>query len=198
MPYVSADDRRRQLIDAASSVIRRVGLERATTRLIADEAGASLPSLHYAFQDKDELLAAVCEHWLGLATDLLGRLVPDGCELDDAVRNLMYGFYDWVAADREIGIAQYELLVWAIRNRTGEDLASRFHVAYRSACSAAICRALPEGIDPRGIDELTATMSTILDGCLIRLLAVGDSPAARADLDRLVAMTIESTRVLHT
>lgn len=195
MPYVPADERRRQLVDAASRVIRGVGLERATTRLIAEAAEASLPSLHYAFRDKDALLAAVGEHWLELATDLLRRLVPPGCDTADAVGNLMRGFYEWVAADPDLGLAQYELLVWAVRHRADTDLARRFHVAYRSACREALARTLrPDPGVERELDEVTGIMCTALDGCLIRLLATGDGPAARADLERFIAIAVAATR----
>lgn len=187
MQYMAADARRRQLVEAAGRVIRRDGLERATTRAIAEEAGASLPTLHYAYRDKTELLTAVCEQWLELAADLLRGLVPEGCSPPDAVANLMRGFFDWVAADHAVGLAQYELLIWAIRN--DGEMAGRFHAAYRSTCREALGRTLPNDhrIGP-ALDELTATMSTALDGCLIRLLATGDGPGVRADLERFVAL----------
>jgi len=207
MPYVPAAERRRQLVDAASRVIRQVGLERATTRLIAEAAGASLPSVHYAFQDKDALLAAVCEHWLQLAADLLHRLVPPDCGTEQAIGNLMRGFYEWVADDPELGLAQYELLVWAVRHRADTDLAGRFHTAYRSACREALARTLAAGhaldheLDRelgrdlgRELDDVTATMATALDGCLIRLLATGDGPAVRGDLERFIGLAVTAAR----
>jgi hypothetical protein len=107
----------------------------------------------------------------------------------------MRGFFDWVAADPELGLAQYELLVWAIRHRSDTDLARRFHRAYRSACREALARTLPNGHNLHDeLDEITSTMSTALDGCLIRLLATGDGPAVRADLERFIRIAVVSTR----
>src|SRR5690606_16858999 len=64
--YLSADVRRRQIIDAAIEVIATEGLARATTRRIAERADATLGSLNHCFRGKDELMRLVLER--GIAT----------------------------------------------------------------------------------------------------------------------------------
>ncbi|MEV6796611.1 TetR family transcriptional regulator [Streptomyces sp. NPDC051320] len=58
---MSAEARREQLIEAAGRVIAREGADGATTRKIVDEAKAPLASLHYCFQNNENLLLAVFE-----------------------------------------------------------------------------------------------------------------------------------------
>ncbi len=52
-------ERREQLIGAAITVASRDGIEAATVRAVAAEAGVSLGVVHYCFQDKSELMRAM-------------------------------------------------------------------------------------------------------------------------------------------
>jgi AcrR family transcriptional regulator len=54
-----------ELLDAADRVFAAVGYEAATTNAIAKEAGASVGSLYQFFPDKEALLLALAERYLG-------------------------------------------------------------------------------------------------------------------------------------
>jgi AcrR family transcriptional regulator len=82
LPYAPAVYRRRQLIDAAMRVTSREGAAKATTRRIVAEAGASLATLHYSFEDKQELFEAVVND------DALAARVDDRA-LSDLARDLL-------------------------------------------------------------------------------------------------------------
>ena len=62
--HVPATVRRLQLIEAAVRLMARDGMDGATLRAIAKEAGAPLATVHYCFTDKDELMSAASEHSL--------------------------------------------------------------------------------------------------------------------------------------
>jgi AcrR family transcriptional regulator len=53
---IDHDERRKQVAEATWRVIAKVGLEGATIRMIATEAGYSTGSLHHYFANKDELI----------------------------------------------------------------------------------------------------------------------------------------------
>jgi AcrR family transcriptional regulator len=55
---VDHDARRRELADAASTVIARNGLSATTLAEVAEEAGWSIGSIRYYFPNKDELIAS--------------------------------------------------------------------------------------------------------------------------------------------
>lgn len=59
---VDHEERRDELIEAAIRVITRVGLENATTRLIATESGYSNGVLAHYFDDKDGILESVLRY----------------------------------------------------------------------------------------------------------------------------------------
>ena len=59
--YVSAVERREQLIEATIAVLRRSGATAVTSRAIAAEAEAPLASIHYTFGSLDDLVMAAFE-----------------------------------------------------------------------------------------------------------------------------------------
>ncbi|WP_437577748.1 TetR/AcrR family transcriptional regulator [Sorangium sp. So ce887] len=61
--------RRRDLLEAAYSLIAEKGLEGLRTRDIAARAGVNISTLHYYFGTKDALLVAIVEH----VTDKFGK-----------------------------------------------------------------------------------------------------------------------------
>src|SRR5262245_45774947 len=61
-PARDADDRRKDLLEAAYALIAERGLEGLRTREIAARAGVNISTLHYYFGTKDALVVAVLEH----------------------------------------------------------------------------------------------------------------------------------------
>lgn len=59
MPYILVEERRQHIIKAAIEVIAEQGLANATTRRIAERAGAPLSALHYCFKNKNELIQVI-------------------------------------------------------------------------------------------------------------------------------------------
>ena len=78
MPRLDIDTRRTQLIDAAIRIALRDGLDNTTVRRIATEAGVSLGTVHYCFDNKRALLEAVVETLLQREVDVAEFDLPDG------------------------------------------------------------------------------------------------------------------------
>src|SRR3954452_16747950 len=57
-------EKKREILDAASRVFRRRGLQSTGMRDIAAELGMAVGNLYYYFKDKEELLAFVQENTL--------------------------------------------------------------------------------------------------------------------------------------
>ena len=70
---VDAEARRRELGEAVWGVIRRDGLERASVRNVAGEAGLSMGSLRHYFGTQAELLAFA----MGLVTERVQQRIED-------------------------------------------------------------------------------------------------------------------------
>lgn len=109
-------ERREQLIEAALNVATREGIDGATVRAVAAEAGVSLGVVHYCFRDKDELLRAMAHT---ITERNLGRGVADMPEHAPA-RDLIIGVLDslWgnIRATRGPQLLTYELTTTSLRH----------------------------------------------------------------------------------
>ena len=170
---VDHDQRREEVAEAAWRVIGRDGLEGATLREIAREAGFTTGVIQHYFRDRDELLAfaarliseqgaerlhaAIAAHPPGRARlrGLLEVLVPTS--LRAARVAVLLGFWARAATDSRhnaIYLKQY----------------ARLRALFREQVVAAIASgALPSGLDP--------------DDAADSLIAFGDGLCMRAGLD---------------
>ncbi len=71
---VDHDARRAELLAAVSRVVRRRGLEGATIREIAREAGCSSGVLAHYFRDKDDILRSACDLAVARIEERIGRI----------------------------------------------------------------------------------------------------------------------------
>lgn len=109
-------ERREQLIEAALDVACREGVEGATVRAVAAEAGVSLGVVHYCFRDKDELLRAMAH----AITERNTARAPSEIPADASVRDLVLAVLDnlWanIRATRGPQLLTYELTTTSLRH----------------------------------------------------------------------------------
>lgn len=182
MPRMTGDERTARIVAAAGTVIVRDGLAAATTRAIAEEAGVPLGLIHYAFDDKQALFAAVYEHWMD---DLLADgvvAVEAGSGLDVAARSLGQATFDWIATDLNLAAAQYELLLWA--RRSAPTLAAEIYRRWEGLWRAALRSAAEPGTTPTQLEAMLTHLLVTVDGVCVRLVATGDLADARRALHR--------------
>ena len=86
---VDAAERRRHLAEAAWRVIRRDGLESASVRNVAREAGLSSGSLRHTFATQAELLVFAMNQVVDRITDRLEALDQTGLPQEVAERHLL-------------------------------------------------------------------------------------------------------------
>lgn len=73
----ATDGRRRELVLAAYQLIAESGLEELRTRDVAAKVGINISTLHYYFETKEDLIAAVVDHMTELFRTLRAPL-PEG------------------------------------------------------------------------------------------------------------------------
>lgn len=71
------DERRAELVQATYELIADKGLEELRTRDIAAKVGINIATLHYYFETKEELVAAVVDHITKLFQTVLAPLVEN-------------------------------------------------------------------------------------------------------------------------
>jgi AcrR family transcriptional regulator len=196
LPYVPAVDRRHQLIDAAMRVISREGAAKATTRRIVAEAGASLATLHYSFEDKQELFEAVVQHCQDLTVERFRQHQTGTPSLATAVRTLLGEFAEWARDGAEFHLAQYELFFWGLRTPPSEDLAPQMTRGYAEVLAEILADvvanddALAAYVDDRALRELARDLLAVADGLVLQILALGPNGPSDDDIDRCAAMLL--------
>jgi AcrR family transcriptional regulator len=181
MAHMPVTERRTQLIEAAVRVIVREGVTRATTRRIAEEAGAPLASLHYSFQNKEELFAAVIAHGVEHTDRLVAERSPaPGSGLRGAVAEYITLFREWAAEDPDLMVSQYALLAWLLRTRDGRPEAEKVYRRYFEGLFPMLRSAATEQERDVNLDKLARLAVAAVDGMILQLITVG--PAAVADV----------------
>ncbi|WP_421732270.1 TetR/AcrR family transcriptional regulator [Cellulomonas sp.] len=178
-------ERREQLIEAALAVASRDGIDAATVRAVAAEAGVSLGVVHYCFQDKDELLRAMAH---AITSANLERSLGDIPEEVDDPETVIEGVLDalWAGIRQSRGpqLLSYELTTSSLRHSELNQVAIE---QYRGQWAAAeqvldlVERTAHVGWSaPRG--DIARAVVAVIDGYSLAWLVDGDSDSARAGL----------------
>ncbi|WP_327106243.1 TetR/AcrR family transcriptional regulator [Nonomuraea glycinis] len=188
---VDHDERRREVLTAASRVIVRDGIDAATTRAIAKEAGYSNGVLAHYFTDKDEILLSALRQSHQHIRERLARKVDAASGLA-ALRELLL---DNLPLDAErTQETRLEVSFWS-RSLASERLAEvqRAEAAeLRSAVRDLLgqARAAGELTSDQSLDDLTEQFLALVDGLSLHLLLYPDR-LRRADLERLLLRFVD-------
>ncbi|TDZ76888.1 TetR/AcrR family transcriptional regulator [Mycobacteroides salmoniphilum] len=184
--------RREKLIAAAITVIAEVGLEKATTRKIAEKAQLPLGSVHYAFVDKDDLINAVIDY-VSDQMDALQRealRVRSGTAVRDpaaALHRALTDFWSLVEADEAIQLVLYELTLYCLRRPASRGLAERQYERYTATVREAFFSAFADAgeMSEVVIAEISRLAVAGLDGLILQYLIHRDRDRSRTDLQNL-------------
>ncbi|GAB3473214.1 TetR family transcriptional regulator [Polaromonas eurypsychrophila] len=135
------DSRRALMLDAARSVFDRLGIEGASIREIAKQAGYTPGAIYSYFDNKEAIYGALLAESLerlNAAVDAAGDGVMSAGDLLEAKANAWFGFY--AANPRDLDLGFY--LVQGVRPRgltaeLNEQLNDRLHEALKP-CEAAL------------------------------------------------------------
>ncbi len=188
MVRVSAVDRREQLVEAAIRVMSREGLDRTTTRRIADEAGAPQGAFHYAFRDKNELLTAVVAAVTLEVEKVLRDAVDPARGVAAAIEDGLQAYWAHAVADDGLRLMQYELTIFCRRTEGFEWLAEWQYARYTSAALEVFEEAA--SFEERPLDitmaDLTNFLVAAMDGLVIQYEVTRDSGRCQRDLDHVI------------
>ncbi|MEO3930607.1 TetR family transcriptional regulator [Micromonosporaceae bacterium B7E4] len=187
MAYLAAEVRRQSIVDAAVNVIASEGLAGATTRRIAEEAGAPLGSLHYCFRNKDELIQLVADRGAEMLQAFFEPVDP-GRGLEATIRACIDAMWQWVQDNAGLQFALIELGIWRIRqggkakdvyamwNRFGGDL-------LREKLRAATAADRRELTIP--VEEVVRFINHRFDGLVLEYVASKDRAACQRQIELL-------------
>lgn len=188
---VDHDERRRELLSAAHRVIVRDGIDAATTRAIAKEAGYSNGVLAHYFADKDEILLSALRQSHRRIRERLARKVEGAGGLA-ALRELLL---DNLPLDAErTQETRLEVSFWS-RSLASERLAEvqraeagELRAVVRGLLAEA--RAAGELRGDDNLDDVTEHLLALVDGLSLHLLLY-PGRLRRVDLERIMLAQLD-------
>jgi len=190
---VSTADRREQLIDATINVMRRYGVQAATMRAVAAEAGAQLATVHYCFEDKDALFAAAIQRWLRvMITDAISFSIDGG--MRKAAQQMVRAWWVALESTPTDAMAQFELPLWAIRN-DNRELASTIYPAFIKELSAMLSRSMEAAGETCAweVERFSRALLVVIDGCSLQHLSDPTSRARELCDDMLETLLLKAS-----
>lgn len=199
MSRLSAQDRRVELVEATIRVAVAEGLDAATVRRVAKEAGVPLGTVHYCFGSKAALISAVADTIQPPTIDVtkLGSLsTVEGLQL--AFR----AYWEQIGSDRRRQLLIYELLAHLARGdedsrAIAKQLIDRAYGAVLEALSRyaeEVGHALPA--DPMLLARL---IIAVTDGISLSWIVTSDDEQAQAVMDlfaRVLAVAVDAEQHL--
>ena len=192
-------ERREQLIDAAIHVASRDGIEAATVRAIAAEAGVSLGVVHYCFRDKDELLREMA-HYItrqNLTTGLQ-QMPPEG-EAGEIIHGAIHLLWANISATRGAQLLSFELTTYSMRHpevrQVSVEQYTVSHAAARTFLESMAQAARVEWTLP--VDQLARLVVMATDGITLAWLADREGEKAVAALQVFGAFLAGHVRPLQ-
>lgn len=177
VPYVSAVDRKEQLINSTIAVLQKSGIEGVTTRSVAAEAKAPLASIHYTFGSLDELVLAAFERLI----EEVSTWVADGLDVKAG-----YGSCIVNIMNRVVGLLEDERYGVLLRdlNPTGDRRVEKLEERYYRLAQDII-DSIADAVDhepaiPRS--QLARMTMAAIDGVVLQFAANNDIKTARSDL----------------
>ncbi|MCT4353348.1 TetR/AcrR family transcriptional regulator [Streptomyces sp. Je 1-79] len=176
MARVPAAERRNDLVNAAIQVIASHGVDGATTRRIAEQANAPLATLHYCFQSKELLFAAVFERLAERYREVLVANDVHG-DVSATARAILRGLMNWYLKSSDFASATIELISWAQRTRE-HPAEAVYNAAFKVMRSILERAASGQDIAPETIDQITYVVGALSDGYVMNWLTYADRAQA--------------------
>ncbi|WP_433446136.1 TetR/AcrR family transcriptional regulator [Streptomyces sp. CA-142005] len=189
---MKVEERREQFVKAAIEVMAREGLDRATTRRIAEHAGTAQAAIHYAFRGKDELLTAV----IGTVTEQVEQILRDAVTpekgLAAAIGDAARAFWAFVVGDDGLQLMQYELMIYCRRNSGFEWLAAWQYTRYCACVEDVFRSALAHETSPPPMDlaALTRFLVAAIDGLIIQYEVHHEDEQSRRDIENVITCAL--------
>ena len=188
--------RREQLVAAAMLVASRDGIEAATVRAIAAQAGVSLGVVHYCFEDKNELLLAMAHDITRQNLDQGLMQVQPGSEPTEIVDLAIDSLWAGISATPGAQLLSYELTTHSMRHpelrQVSVEQYTVSHAAARQFLEAVAAVSQIEWTLP--IEQLARLVVMATDGITLAWLADGDDEAAVKTLHSFGGFLISQSR----
>ena len=165
---------RNLILEAVVSCIEKYGIDKVTTRKIADEAGTNIASINYYFRSKDELVAEALSMTINhMSQDVFAAIDDPQQPFEKILADVLFYLLD--GSRKFPGISRAHLYK-AVVERDKESISAKSFVRLFERLVQHAVREYP-GRDPEAI---RLGVSQILSSLMLSILAPGFFPMPRA------------------
>lgn len=183
----NSDGKRELMIEAALKVMISDGLYNATTRKIAEAAGVNLATLHYHFNDKEELFFLAMGQLVESYRKVLATRFVEPQTLTQRIAELLEFISGEIERDPDEQLALQEMTLYLLRHPQAATLARDKDREFLSLYEDCLLAATDAGNYNRAqITALSNFIYTGLIGMFNQWLATRDKSQLTATLDNLV------------
>ncbi|MBS3757184.1 MAG: TetR/AcrR family transcriptional regulator [Desulfobacterales bacterium] len=167
--------KRQQIVEAATQVIARKGVEKTSLNDIAEAAGISKGSLYYYYASKNDLIFDITETHINQISRNLFDIIENSRETTEW-KDILNILFERIMAAETRGRLHLYLLQQALNGNT--ELAERFRKKY-GEWNATIREGFSKiDLESSEYTVLSTLIIAALDGCLIQsMLGLNISPA---------------------
>ena len=162
--------RKKSILEAAERCIISHGIEGVTMRSIASEAGINLASLHYYFENKENLLTSLINQKFMDYGSKFSESLSNVDSPAEQIRSVVNYLGKTIVEDRNTYILLFEYLPSASRNPKIRDLLRTSYGEFRTSLTYLLDKSLKErgksGVDSR---ILSSFIIGLIDGMWIQL-----------------------------
>lgn len=163
-----SDPQQEILIQAAAKVIREEGVASATTRRIASEAGVPLGSLHYHFENKQQLFEAVSDSFGATGKEWVAKHVHSEMGVAAAAGAIAQAFSHWAGQTPADQLTEFELGIWALRTKTQFKLPQQSYEEWLNHYRVLLKLAHRSDEPARDIEAIARSLLALVDGFIIQ------------------------------
>lgn len=193
---MAVEDRRAQLVDAALAVATEDGVAATTVRRVAEQAGVALGVVHYAFADKDELVAAMAARIVQRLAGASAAGLEPAADVRTALGVAIGAVWEAIEAAPGEQLLTYEITVAAVRNPELGGVGRQQYTVSQEAVERLLELSAQAGGArwTRPVPELAGEVLAFLDGVTLRWLVERDGGAARERLAHFADYLVTASR----
>ncbi len=192
----NSDGKRALIIEAALKVMISEGLYNATTRKIAEAAGVNLATLHYHFNDKEEIFFLAMGQLVANYREVLATRFMKPQTLHERIPELLYFIWEEIEKAPDEQLALQEMTLYLLRHPRAATLASDKDHEFLSLYEDTLQTATDaERCSSEQIKDLANFIYTGLVGAFNQWLATRDRVQILRVLDNLI---VSAQRLIAT
>lgn len=168
MAYVLNEDRRAQFVAATIKVIRSHGVSNATTRRIAEAAGAPLGSLHYCFKNKDELFEEVAKSFGTAGKSRFLNCVKEGMGVSAAASSILAVFAKWSPTTIKNCVSELEFHFSSLHSQRYKNIPRKIYTGWIQFHQELLQLGQRPGEEKFDLEAIARLIIAIQDGLVLQ------------------------------